>query len=130
MRNGKTRARVVKQERPNSFVSPNNFTHLDREKASGGRKRQQRTAVVAGIPTSAAGRKKVVEIKTQRNYVYEPRGCDNITAGRRVARAKNSRTREEIQKRGRRKKEGSEDEGGRRRQSCYKNWTAALTAGM
>lgn len=30
-----------------------------------------------------------MEIKTQHNYVYEPRGCDNITAGRRVAEAKN-----------------------------------------
>lgn len=40
-----------------------------------------------------------MEIKTQRNYVYEPRGCDNITAGRRVAEAKNGRTRGDAGKR-------------------------------
>jgi len=34
-----------------------------------------------------------VEIKTQRNYVYEPRGCDNITAGRKAVEAKDGRTR-------------------------------------
>lgn len=44
-----------------------------------------------------------MEIKTQRNYVYEPRGCDNITAGRRVAEAKDGR-REKLQERGRRRK--------------------------
>jgi len=34
-----------------------------------------------------------MEIKTQRNYVYEPCGRDNITAGRRAAEAKDGRTR-------------------------------------
>lgn len=64
-----------------------------------------------GIPTSAAGRKKVVEIKTQRNYVYEPRGCDNITAGRRVAKTKNGRMRGDAEERT--EEEEAENEEGR-----------------
>lgn len=55
--------------------------------------------VVADIPTSATGHKKVVEIKTRRNCVYEPRGCDSITAGRRAAEAKDGRTRGAAEKR-------------------------------
>lgn len=70
-----------------------------------------------------------MEIKTQRNYVYEPRGCDNITAGRRVAETKAGR-REELRERGRRKKKRRtrEDNAGDVVMVAIKIGTAAATA--